>query len=72
MSESHQEGRLIAEIGVIETRESDDVLRWDGAMLYVEQDVYHNGQLVHHRYRKRVTREVAQALQSTLTLERAE
>jgi hypothetical protein len=56
------EGHLIPEMGVIETTESDNVLRWDGTNLYVEQDVYHNGQLVHRRYKRRVTKQVAQAL----------
>lgn len=68
MPEKRQEGRIIAEMGVIETRESDNVLHWDGDMLYVEEDVYHNGQLVHRRYRKRVTREVAEALRATLAM----
>ncbi|ADH89901.1 conserved hypothetical protein [Ancylobacter novellus DSM 506] len=56
------EGHLIPEMGVIETTESDNVLRWDGTNLYVEQDVFHNGQLVHRRYKRRVTKQVAQAL----------
>lgn len=62
MTNAAPEGLLIAEKGVIETTESDNVLRWDGTNLYVEQDVFHNGQLVHKRYKRRVTRQVAQAL----------
>ena len=62
MSTTAPEGHLIAEMGVIETTESDNVLHWDGDNLYVEQDVYHNGQLVHRKYRRRVTRQVSQAL----------
>ncbi|WAC25516.1 MULTISPECIES: hypothetical protein [unclassified Ancylobacter] len=62
MSISPPEGQLIPEIGVIETTESDNVLHWDGDELYVEQDVYHNGQLVHRKYRRRVTKQVAQAI----------
>lgn len=56
------EGHLIPEMGVIETTESDNVLRWDGTNLYVEQDVFHNGQLVHRRYKRRVTKQVAHQL----------
>jgi len=66
MSTTAPEGQLIADMGVIETTESDHVLRWDGEELYVEQDVYHNGQLVHRRYKKRVTKPVAQALTKLL------
>ncbi|MGQ4275131.1 hypothetical protein [Terrihabitans sp. B22-R8] len=58
-----QEGHLIEELGVVETTETDSILRWDGNELYVEQDIYHNGQLVHRKYRRRVTDEVARALQ---------
>ncbi len=60
------EGQLIKGLGVIETTESDEILRWDGEKLYVEHDIYHNGQLVHRRYRRRVTREVAEALRHML------
>ncbi|MBH0239719.1 hypothetical protein [Methylobrevis albus] len=60
------EGNLIESLGVIETTESDNVLRWDGQMLYVEQDVYHNGQLVHRRYKRRVTKDVARVLQDLI------
>lgn len=62
MTTTAPEGQLKPDIGVIETTESDNVLRWDGTNLYVEQDVYHNGQLVHRRYKRRVTKPVAQAL----------
>ena len=34
----------------------------DGERLYVEHDVYHNGQLVHRKYRRTVTEPVARAL----------
>lgn len=66
MSTSTPDGNLIREIGVIETTQSDNVLRWDGEELYVEQDIYHNGQLVHRKYKRRVTRSVAQALATLL------
>lgn len=56
------EGLLIPGTGVIETIESDQVLRWDGEILYVEQDIYHNGQLVHRKYKRRVTKDVARSL----------
>lgn len=59
-------GHLISEMGVIETTQSDDIVRWDGKELYVEHDIYHNGQLVHRKYRKRVTRNVAEALMELL------
>lgn len=66
MPNTAPEGQLIREIGVIETTQSDDILRWDGDNLYVEQDIYHNGQLVHKKYKRRVTRNVAQALAEML------
>ncbi|MBB3771727.1 MULTISPECIES: hypothetical protein [Ancylobacter] len=66
MSRAAPEGQLISEIGVIETTESDNILRWDGDNLYVEQDVFHNGQLVHRKYRRRVTKQVAQAIAKML------
>lgn len=66
MTDVRQEERLIEGLKVIETTETDNVLRWDGASLYVEHDVYHNGQLVHRRYRRRVTAEVAKALLSVI------
>ena len=62
MPSSTPAGNVIREIGVIETTQSDNILRWDGEELYVEQDIYHNGQLVHRKYKRRVTRSVAQAL----------
>lgn len=61
------EGQLIEGKGVIETTQTDNVLHWDGQMLYVEHDVYHNGQLVHRKYKRRVTRDVAKALQALVT-----
>jgi hypothetical protein len=67
------EGELIADLGVIETTESDNVLHWDGERLYVEQDIFHNGQLVHRKYKRRVTAEVADALRRMIeAAERAE
>ncbi len=53
-------------LGVIETVESDNIVRWDGERLYVEQDVYHNGQLVHRKYRRNVTEPVARAISALL------
>ncbi|RVU16822.1 hypothetical protein [Methylobacterium oryzihabitans] len=50
------------DLGVEETTESDNVVRWDGERLYVEQDIYHNGQLVHRKYRRTITEPVARAL----------
>ena len=50
------------DLGVEETIESDNIVRWDGERLYVEQDVYHNGQLVHRKYRRTVTEPVARVL----------
>ena len=44
----------------------DGVVRWDGERLYVEHDIYHNGQLVHRKYRKNVTEPVAKALQALI------
>ncbi|MGA0532990.1 hypothetical protein [Hansschlegelia sp. KR7-227] len=66
MGEVRQDERLIEGLSVIETSETDNVLRWDGTALYVEHDVYHNGQLVHRRYRRRVTAEVARVLLSVI------
>ncbi len=54
------------DLGVTETSESDNVVRWDGERLYVEHDIYHNGQLVHKKYRKNVTEPVARALQALI------
>lgn len=67
MPETRQDERLIEGLKVIETTESDNVLRWDGTALYVEQDVYHNGQLVHRKYRRRVTADVARVLLSVIS-----
>ncbi|MCB4769541.1 hypothetical protein LGR54_13060 [Ancylobacter sp. Lp-2] len=66
MPSSTPTGNLIHEMGVVETTQSDNILRWDGEELYVEQDIYHNGQLVHRKYKRRVTRNVAQALATLL------
>lgn len=66
MTETRAEERLIEGLKVIETTETDNVLRWDGSALYVEHDVYHNGQLVHRKYRRKVTAEVAKVLLSVL------
>lgn len=54
--------RLRDDLGVKESVQSDNVLRWDGERLYVEQDIFHNGQLVHRKYRKTVTDQVVQLL----------
>ncbi|KQP10267.1 MAG: hypothetical protein Q7T93_13965 [Methylobacterium sp.] len=54
------------DLGVEETTETDNVVRWDGEKLYVEHDIYHNGQLVHRKYRKTVTEPVARALQAII------
>ncbi|MBB3974005.1 hypothetical protein [Hansschlegelia beijingensis] len=67
MPDAQRDERLIEGLKVIETTESDNILRWDGVTLYVEQDVYHNGQLVHRKYRRRVTAEVAKALLSVVS-----
>ena len=55
------------DLGVMETVESDNIVRWDGERLYVEQDVYHNGQLVHRKYRRNVTEPVARAISRLLS-----
>ncbi|GJD30230.1 hypothetical protein PMNALOAF_1474 [Methylobacterium adhaesivum] len=52
------------DLGVEETTETDNIVRWDGEKLYVEHDIYHNGQLVHRKYRKNVSEPVARALQA--------
>jgi hypothetical protein len=57
------------DLGVIETVESDNIVRWDGQRLYVEQDVYHNGQMVHRKYRKTITADVARVLSQLLVAE---
>ncbi|KQO69449.1 hypothetical protein ASG60_02450 [Methylobacterium sp. Leaf469] len=54
------------DLGVEETTETDNIVRWDGEKLYVEHDIYHNGQLVHRKYRKTVTEPVARALQAII------
>jgi hypothetical protein len=61
--------QIRADLGVVETIESDNIVRWDGHRLYVEQDVYHNGQMVHRKYRKTVTPEVARAISQLLAAE---
>jgi hypothetical protein len=58
---------LRSDLGVEETTESDNIVRWDGERLSVEQDVYHNGQLVHRKYRRTVTEPVARALLAVIT-----
>ena len=57
---------LREDLGVEETTDSDHVVRWDGERLYVEHDIYHNGQLVHRKYRKTITETVARALQALI------
>ena len=57
---------LREDLGVEETTDSDHVVRWDGERLYVEHDIYHNGQLVHRKYRKTITEPVARALQALI------
>ena len=54
------------ELGVEQTPATDNVVRWDGERLYVEHDIYHNGQLVHRKYRRTVTEPVARALQAII------
>ena len=54
------------DLGVEETTETDNVVRWDGEKLYVEHEIYHNGQLVQRKYRKTVTEPVARALQAII------
>ena len=54
------------DLGVEETTDTDHIVRWDGEKLYVEHDIYHNGQLVHRKYRKNVTEPVARALQALI------
>jgi len=61
--------QIRSDLGVVETIESDNIVRWDGHRLYVEQDVYHNGQMVHRKYRKTVTPEVARAISQLLATE---
>ncbi len=52
--------------GVGQTIESDNIVRWDGERLYVEQDIYENGQLMHRKYRRTVSEPVARALATLL------
>lgn len=66
MAHKEPERHLRQDLGVVQTVQGDNVLRWDGDRLYVEQDVYHNGQLVHRRYRRDVTEPVARAISSIL------
>lgn len=68
MTGKPHEEQLIAGLGVKETTETDNVLRWDGERLYVEHDVFHNGQLVHRKYRRKVTQEVARVLLETVCI----
>jgi hypothetical protein len=68
MRDKVTEGQLVPGLGVIETTETDHILRWDGFMVYVEHTVYHNGQIVHEKYKRRVTADVAKALLSTIQL----
>lgn len=58
------------DLGVEETTETDNIVRWDGERLYVEHDVYHNGQLVHRKYRRTVTEPVARALLAVINRSR--
>jgi hypothetical protein len=67
MGTANPSQQVRSDLGVIETIESDNIVRWDGQRLYVEQDVYHNGQMVHRKYRKTITTEVARALNAILT-----
>lgn len=66
MPDQEPRAQLRPDLGVIETTESDEIVRWDGERLYVEQDVYHNGQIVHRKYRRNVTEPVARALSALL------
>jgi hypothetical protein len=66
MAESQVKSQIRPALGVVETIESDNIVRWDGERLYVEQDVYHNGQLVHRKYRRTITEPVARALAQLL------
>ena len=66
MPDNEPRAQLRPDLGVIETIESDEIVRWDGDRLYVEQDVYHNGQIVHRKYRRNVTEAVARAISALL------
>ena len=67
MAESQVKSQVRPALGVIETVERDNIVRWDGERLYVEQDVYHNGQLVHRKYRRTITEPVARVLAQLLS-----
>ena len=66
MPDRESQSHLRSDLGVFETVESDNIVRWDGERLYVEQDVYHNGQLVHRKYRRNITEPVARAISALL------
>ncbi|MDB5511827.1 MAG: hypothetical protein JWR08_1310 [Enterovirga sp.] len=66
MGQSTTRDEIRFDLQVLETTESDNIVRWDGERLYVEQDIYHNGQLVHRRYRRTITEPVARALSRLL------
>lgn len=66
MADKESQSQLRSDLGVFETVESDNIVRWDGDRLYVEQDVYHNGQLVHRKYRRNITEPVARAISALL------
>ena len=67
MGTANPSQQIRSDLGVIETIESDNIVRWDGQRLYVEQDVYHNGQMVHRKYRRTITPDVARAISKILT-----
>ena len=66
MREATRERQFVPGLNVIETTETDNVLRWDGDMVYVEHKVFHNGQIVHEKYKRRVTADVARSLLATI------
>lgn len=63
--------QLIPTLGVIETTVTDNILRWDGQDLYVETDVFHNGNLVHAKYHRKVTAQVLQTVAALLQGDKA-
>jgi hypothetical protein len=67
----HKTEQLIPTLGVIETTETDNILRWDGTDLYVETDVFHNGNLVHAKYHRKVTAQVLRTVAALLEGPRA-
>ena len=67
MPDKESQTQLRPDLGVIETVESDEIVRWDGQRLYVEQTVFHNGQMVHRKYRRNITEPVARALAAIIT-----